>query len=56
VSDAPLERHCESCAFYRRAADMGAGICHRFPPQGAAPLDSFPAVSADSFCGEYERA
>jgi hypothetical protein len=55
MSETPLDRHCESCVFFRRTGEMGLGVCHRYPPQGPS-VDSFPVVSGDSFCGEYKRS
>lgn len=55
MADAPLERHCGTCAWYRPLGTSGR--CHRFPPPASGQgLNQFPLVSADSFCGEYERA
>jgi hypothetical protein len=55
MAEAPLERHCGACAFFRAGQREGIGQCHRFPPP-VPQLDYFPMVSASSFCGEYERA
>jgi hypothetical protein len=58
MPETPLDRHCESCVFFRWVTVGGAlGQCHRFPPlsyRGTA--DEHAYVTPNNFCGEYKRS
>lgn len=53
---------CATCAHYTASNEKG-GICRRYPPQvmlapgqivgQIQPVNLFPGVSADAFCGEH---
>jgi hypothetical protein len=45
---------CPDCRFCSKVPNNALGTCHRYAPRPGERTETWPVVTADMWCGEFE--